>query len=29
VWLHLAEKGMAARVTQACRDLGSFGKFDF
>jgi len=29
VWLHLAEKGMAARVVEACRNLGSFGKFDF
>ncbi len=29
VWLHLAEKGMAARVVEACRALGSFGKFDF
>ncbi len=29
VWLHLAEKGMAARVVEACRNLGAFGKFDF
>lgn len=28
-WLHLGEKGLAARVVQACKDLGSFGKFDF
>ncbi len=26
-WLHLGEKGMAARVVQAFKDLGSFGKF--
>ncbi len=26
-WLHLGEQGMAARVVQAFRDLGSFGKF--
>jgi len=29
VWLHLAEKGMAARVVEAFKNLGSFGKFDF
>jgi len=29
VWMALGEKGMAARVVEACRDLGSFGKFDF
>lgn len=29
VWVHLAEKGMSARVVEACKDLGSFGKFDF
>jgi fructose-bisphosphate aldolase class II len=29
VWLHHGEKGMAARVVEACKDLGSFGKFDF
>lgn len=28
-WLHLGEKGVASRVVEACRDLGSFGKFDF
>jgi fructose-bisphosphate aldolase class II len=28
-WLHLGEKGMAARVVQACKDLGSFGQFEF
>lgn len=28
-WLHLGEQGMAARVVQAFRDLGAFGKFDF
>jgi fructose-bisphosphate aldolase class II len=28
VWLHHGEKGLTARVVQACRDLGSFGKFD-
>jgi fructose-bisphosphate aldolase class II len=27
-WLHLGERGMADRVVQAFRDLGSFGKFD-
>jgi len=26
-WLHLGEKGMAARLVQACKDLNSFGKF--
>jgi fructose-bisphosphate aldolase class II len=29
VWMALGEKGMAARVVEACRDLGAFGKFDF
>ncbi len=29
VWMALGEKGMAARVVEAFRDLGSFGKFDF
>ena len=29
VWLHHGEKGVAARVVEACRDLGSYGKFDF
>ncbi|HKU43081.1 MAG TPA: class II fructose-bisphosphate aldolase, partial [Polyangiales bacterium] len=28
-WVHLGEKGVAARVVQACKDLGSFGKFEF
>ena len=28
-WLHLGEKGMTARLVQAFKDLGSFGKFDF
>jgi fructose-bisphosphate aldolase class II len=28
-WLHLGEKGMAERLVQAFRDLGSHGKFDF
>jgi fructose-bisphosphate aldolase, class II len=28
-WLHLGEKGMAARVVQACKDLNSFGQFEF
>jgi len=28
-WLHLAEKGMAARLVEAFKDLGSYGKFDF
>ena len=28
-WLHLGEQGMAARVVQAFKDLGAFGKFDF
>jgi len=27
-WLRHAEEGMAARVVQACRDLGSHGRFD-
>ena len=29
VWVALGEKGMAARVVEACRDLGSSGKFEF
>jgi fructose-bisphosphate aldolase class II len=29
VWMHLAEKGMAARLVQAFKELGSFGKFEF
>ena len=28
-WLHLGEKGMTARLVQAFKDLGSFGKFEF
>jgi fructose-bisphosphate aldolase, class II len=28
-WVHLGEKGLAARVVEACKDLGSFGMFDF
>ncbi|MET0343548.1 MAG: class II fructose-bisphosphate aldolase [Polyangiales bacterium] len=28
-WLQLGEKGLAARVTQACKDLGSYQKFEF
>jgi fructose-bisphosphate aldolase class II len=28
-WLHVGEKGMAARVVQACKDLNSFGQFEF
>jgi fructose-bisphosphate aldolase class II len=28
-WLHLAEKGMTARLVQACKDLGCEGKFSF
>ncbi|MFO0639569.1 MAG: class II fructose-bisphosphate aldolase [Polyangiaceae bacterium] len=28
-WLHLGEKGVMSRVVEACKDLGSFGKFDF
>jgi fructose-bisphosphate aldolase class II len=26
-WLHEGEKGMAARIVKACKDLGSYGKF--
>ena len=29
VWMHLAEKGMAGRLVQAFKELGSFGKFEF
>lgn len=29
VWMAHGEKGMAARVVEAFRDLGAFGKFDF
>jgi fructose-bisphosphate aldolase class II len=28
-WAHLAEKGMAARLVEAFKDLGAFGKFEF
>ena len=28
-WVHLGEKGMAARLVQACADLDSQGKFEF
>jgi len=28
-WLHLGEKGMAARLVQAFKDLNAFEKFDF
>lgn len=28
-WTHLGEKGMAARVVQAFKDLNALGKFDF
>ncbi|HVU51379.1 MAG TPA: class II fructose-bisphosphate aldolase [Polyangia bacterium] len=28
-WIVLGEKGMTARLVQACKELGSFGKFDF
>jgi len=28
-WLHVGEKALAARVVQACKDLGSHGKFAF
>jgi fructose-bisphosphate aldolase class II len=28
-WLHIGEKSLAARVVQACKDLGSFGQFKF
>jgi fructose-bisphosphate aldolase class II len=28
-WIHLGEKGMTARLVQAFKELGSFGKFDF
>jgi fructose-bisphosphate aldolase class II len=28
-WLALGEKGMSARLVQAFKDLGSFGKFEF
>jgi fructose-bisphosphate aldolase class II len=28
-WLHLAEKGMTARLVQAFKELDAAGKFDF
>jgi fructose-bisphosphate aldolase, class II len=28
-WLALGEKGFTSRLVQACKDLGSFGKFEF
>jgi len=28
-WMHLGEKGFTSRLVKACKDLGSFGKFDF
>jgi fructose-bisphosphate aldolase class II len=28
-WLHDGEKGLAGRVVEACKDLGSFGMFEF
>ena len=28
-WLHLGEKGQAARLVQAFKELGAFGKFEF
>ena len=28
-WLHAGEKGITARLLQAFKDLGSFGKFQF
>jgi fructose-bisphosphate aldolase class II len=28
-WLYLAEKGMTARLVEAFRDLGAYGKFEF
>jgi fructose-bisphosphate aldolase class II len=28
-WLNLGEKGVTARLVQACKDLGSFQKFEF
>jgi len=29
VWLHLGEKGVAARLVQAFKDLNAFGQFEF
>ena len=28
-WLHVGEKGMTARLVEAFKNLGSFGKFEF
>jgi len=28
-WIHLGEKGMTARLVEAMKDLGAFGKFEF
>jgi fructose-bisphosphate aldolase, class II len=28
-WMYIGEQGLTARVVQACKDLGSFGKFEF
>jgi fructose-bisphosphate aldolase, class II len=28
-WIHLGEKGMTARLVEAFKDLGAFGKFEF
>jgi fructose-bisphosphate aldolase class II len=28
-WLHTGEKGMTSRLVEACKNLGSFGKFEF
>jgi fructose-bisphosphate aldolase, class II len=28
-WMFLGEKGMTERLVQACKELGSFGKFEF
>ena len=28
-WVHLGEKGMTARLVEAFKDLGAFGKFEF
>ena len=28
-WVHLGEKGMTARLVQACKELGAAGKFEF
>jgi fructose-bisphosphate aldolase class II len=28
-WMYIGEQGLTARVVEACKDLGSFGKFEF